>query len=401
MIKDFDSKISEKMKGVKASAIREIFKVAGKPDVISFAGGLPAPESFPVDAIKNICADILDTDPVTALQYGISEGYMPLREAIWERLTTKFDIKRDGNELMVVSGSQQGMDLTAKVLLNEGDGVICEEPSFIGSLNTFRTYNAKLYGVPMDENGMKMDVLEKTLAENKNIKLIYTIPTFQNPSGITTTLERRKQMLEIAKKYDVIILEDNPYGELRFKGEDMPTLKALDTDGRVIYVGSFSKVFSPGLRLAYVVANQGIFDKLVVGKQATDVHTNVFSQMIAYKYLTEYNIDESIAKSRDIYNHRCSFMLKCMDECFPKCVSYTRPSGGIFIWVTLPEGTDTLKLMAEAIEKKVAFVPGNTFMTDIDAPSNSFRLNYSTMPDEKIEKGIKILGDLLKSKFEK
>lgn len=401
MVKDFESKISEKMKGVKASAIREIFKVAGKPDVISFAGGLPAPESFPVDAIKNICADILDTDPVTALQYGISEGYMPLREAIWERLTTKFDIKRESNELMVVSGSQQGMDLTAKVLLNEGDGVICEEPSFIGSLNTFRTYNAKLYGVPMDENGMKMDILEKTLAENKNIKLIYTIPTFQNPSGITTTLERRKQMLEIAKKYDVIILEDNPYGELRFKGEDMPTLKALDTDGRVIYVGSFSKVFSPGLRLAYVVANQGIFDKLVVGKQATDVHTNVFSQMIAYKYLTEYNIDESIAKSRDIYNHRCSFMLKCMDECFPKCVSYTRPSGGIFIWVTLPEGTDTLKLMAEAIEKKVAFVPGNTFMTDIDAPSNSFRLNYSTMPDEKIEKGIKILGDLLKSKFEK
>ena len=195
MLRDFDNLISEKMKGVKASAIREIFKVAGKPDVISFAGGLPAPESFPVDAIKKICDDILSADPITALQYGISEGYMPLREAIWDRLTNKFGIKREDDELIVVSGSQQGMDLTAKVLLNEGDGVICEEPSFIGSLNTFRTYNAKLYGVPMDEFGMKMDVLEKTLAENKNIKLIYTIPTFQNPSGITMTLERRKELL--------------------------------------------------------------------------------------------------------------------------------------------------------------------------------------------------------------
>lgn len=399
MLRDFDNLISEKMKGVKASAIREIFKVAGKPDVISFAGGLPAPESFPVDAIKKICDDILSADPITALQYGISEGYMPLREAIWDRLTNKFGIKREDDELIVVSGSQQGMDLTAKVLLNEGDGVICEEPSFIGSLNTFRTYNANLYGVPMDEFGMKMDVLEKTLAENKNIKLIYTIPTFQNPSGITMTLERRKELLSIAKKYNVTILEDNPYGELRFSGEDVPTLKALDTDGLVIYVGSFSKVFSPGLRLAYVVANRGIIDKLVVGKQATDVHTNVFAQMIAHKYLTEYNIDESIENSRKIYSHRCSLMLSCMDECFPKSVTYTRPDGGIFIWATTPEGTDTLKLMGEAIEKKVAFVPGNTFMTDIDAPSNSFRLNYSTMPDEKIIKGISILGDLLKSKF--
>lgn len=400
MIRDFDNLISEKMKGVKASAIREIFKVAGKPDVISFAGGLPAPESFPVDAIKNICTDILTYDPVTALQYGISEGYMPLREAIWERLINKFDIQREDNDLIVVSGSQQGMDLSAKVLLNEGDGVICEEPSFIGSLNTFRTYNAKLYGVPMDECGMKMDILEKTLAENKNIKLIYTIPTFQNPSGITMTIERRKELLALAKKYNVTILEDNPYGELRFAGNDVPTLKALDTNGLVIYVGSFSKVFSPGLRLAYVVANKGIIDKLVVGKQATDVHTNVFSQMIAYKYLTEYNIDDSIENSRKIYKHRCELMLKCMDEAFPKSVTYTRPDGGIFIWATAPKGTDTLKLMAEAIEKKVAFVPGNTFMTDIDSPSNSFRLNYSTMPDEKIIKGISVLGELLKSKFE-
>lgn len=396
---DFNSMISDKMKTVKASAIREIFKVAGKPDVISFAGGLPAPESFPVEAVKSICDDIMTNDPITALQYGISEGYMPFREAVFERLEKKFNISRKNNDLIIVSGSQQGMDLTSKVLLNEGDGVICEEPSFIGSLNTFRTYNAKLYGVPMDSCGMRMDILDKTLTENKNIKLIYTIPTFQNPSGITMTLERRKELLEIAKKHNVVILEDNPYGELRFKGEDVPTLKSLDKDGLVVYVGSFSKVFSPGLRLAYLVADSGLMEKIIVGKQATDVHTNIFAQMIAYKYLTEYSIDDSIENSRKIYNHRCSLMLKCMDEYFPKCVSYTRPDGGIFIWAMLPEGTDTLKLMDEAIARKVAFVPGNTFMTDIDAPSSSLRLNYSTMPDEKIIKGIQILGDLLKEKF--
>lgn len=396
---NYESMISEKMKGVKASAIREIFKVAGKPDIISFAGGLPAPESFPVDAIKKICEDILTEEPVTALQYGISEGYAPLMEQIKKRLTEKFGIDMEKNEMIIVSGSQQGADLLTKVLINEGDGVICEEPSFIGCLNTFRTYNAKLYGVPTNSDGMDMEILEKTLKENKNIKMIYTIPTFQNPSGNTASLENRKQLLALAKKYEVIIMEDNPYGELRFTGEEVPTIKSMDDGGNVVYIGSFSKVFSPGLRLAYMVFDKGLAEKIVVGKQATDVHTNVFSQMIAARYLKDYNIDESIAKSRDIYKHRCELMLSCMDKCFPKSVTYTRPEGGIFIWVTCPEGTDTLALMKEAVEKKVAFVPGNTFMTDIEKPCNSFRLNYSTMPDEKIIKGIEILGDLLKSKF--
>ncbi len=396
---NYESKISEKMKGVKASAIREIFKVAGKPDVISFAGGLPAPESFPVDAIKNICNEILTEEPVTALQYGLSEGYTPLMDEIKKRLTNKFSIDMEKNEMIIVSGSQQGADLLTKVLINEGDGVVCEEPSFIGCLNTFRTYGAKLYGVPVNDDGMDIEILEKTLKENKNIKMIYTIPTFQNPSGITASLETRKKMLKLAKEYDVIIMEDNPYGELRFTGEDVPTIKSLDDSGNVVYIGSFSKVFSPGLRLAYMVFDKGLAEKIVVGKQATDVHTNVFSQMIAARYLKEYDIDESIAKSRDIYKHRCELMLSCMDKCFPKSVTYTRPQGGIFIWVTLPEGTDTLALMHQAVEKKVAFVPGNTFMTDIEKPCNSFRLNYSTMPDEKIIKGIEILGDLLKSKF--
>ncbi|MBE7035532.1 MAG: PLP-dependent aminotransferase family protein [Ruminococcaceae bacterium] len=396
---DYSRLISDKMLGVKASAIREIFKVAGQPDVISFAGGLPAPESFPVDAIKAICNDILDNEPITALQYGISEGYAPLKELILARMQEKEKIDTTNDDIIVVSGSQQGADLVAKVLLNEGDGVICEEPSFIGCLNTFRTYNAKLYGVPMNEDGMDLAVLEKTLQENKNIKLIYTIPTFQNPSGITSSLEVRKGMLRLAEQYGVMILEDNPYGELRFSGEAIPTLKSMDTAGVVLYLGSFSKVFSPGLRLAYLIVNKGMMEKLVVGKQATDVHTNVFAQMIAARYLRDYDIDSSIEASRVLYKHRCSLMLSCMDACFPKCVSFTRPEGGIFIWATMPEGIDSGKLMLEAVERKVAFVPGSAFMTDIEKPSNCFRLNYSTMSDEKIEKGIDILGSLLRERL--
>lgn len=396
---DFSNMIADKMLGVKASAIREIFKVAGKPDVISFAGGLPAPESFPVKEIKAICNEILDSEPVTALQYGISEGYAPLKELVLKRMKEKENIGGANDDIIIVSGSQQGADLTSKVLLNEGDGVVCEEPSFIGCLNTFRTYNAKLYGVPMNDDGMDLNVLEETLKKHKNIKLIYTIPTFQNPSGITSSLAVRKGMLALAQKYNVIILEDNPYGELRFTGEPLPTIKSMDTTGHVIYLGSFSKVFSPGLRLAYLIMDKGIMEKIVVGKQATDVHTNVFAQMIAARYLRDYDIDSSIQKSCELYKHRCGLMLACMDKHFPSSVTYTRPEGGIFIWATIPEGVDSGALMQEAVARKVAFVPGNAFMTDIDRPSHCFRLNYSTMSDEKIEKGIEILGNLLKERL--
>ena len=396
---DFSNLISDKMLGVKASAIREIFKVAADPEIISFAGGVPAPETYPVEAIKEICADVLTSDSNKALSYGLSEGYIPLKEAVLERMRTKENINTENQDIIIVSGSQQGCDLTAKVLLNEGDGVVCEEPSFIGCLNTFRTYNAKLYGVPMNDDGMDLAILEETLKNNKNIKLIYTIPTFQNPSGITSGLAVRKGMLELAQKYNVVILEDNPYGELRFSGEKLPTIKSMDTTGHVVYLGSFSKVFSPGLRLAYLIFDKGLIEKMTVAKQATDVHTNVFSQMVAAEYLAHYDIDSSIEKARQLYKHRCEFMLSCMDKYFPDKVTYTRPEGGIFIWVTCPKGTDTGALMKEAISRKVAFVPGNAFMTDVDAPSHCFRLNYSTMSDEKIETGIRILGELLAEKL--
>lgn len=397
---DFSNLIAERMLEVKASAVREIFKVASQPGVITLAGGNPAPESFPAEEIKEAAINILTEQPTVALQYNLSEGYPKLREQLKERMTNKFGINMENNELIVVSGSQQSADLVTKALINEGDGVICEEPSFIGCLNTFRTYKAKLYGVKLNNDGMDLEQLEKTLKENKNIKMIYTIPTFQNPSGVTTSLAVRKRMLELAVKYNVIILEDNPYGELRYSGEDVPTIKSMDTTGHVIYAGSFSKVFSPGLRLAYMVFDKGIMEKIVVGKQATDVHTNVFSQMIASYYLEHYDLDAQIEKIRQLYKHRGEWMLECMDKYFPtKNVSWTRPEGGIFLWVTLPDEIDTQKLLAESIEKKVAFVPGVAFMTDINKPTSCLRLNYSTMPDDKIEQGIKILGELLKSKL--
>lgn len=396
---DFTNLISDRMKGVKASAVREIFKVTGQPGVISLAGGNPAPESFPVEEIKKIAAQILENEPVAALQYGVSEGFPLLRELVKKRLLEKFGIGKDTDDLIIVSGAQQGADLATKALINEGDGVVCEEPSFIGCLNTFRTYNAKLYGVPMNSDGMDVDKLEQVLKENKNIKMIYTIPTFQNPSGITSSLAVRKRMLELAVQYNVVILEDNPYGELRFAGEDVPTIKSMDTTGNVIYIGSFSKVFAPGVRLAYMMFDKGIAEKIVVGKQATDVHTNNLSQMLAAYYMRDYDMDVAIEKSRKLYQHRCNYMLECMDRYFPDCVTYTRPEGGIFIWVTLPEGMDSSALFKEAVEQKVAFVPGNAFMTDLDKPCNAFRLNYSTMPDDKIEQGIKLLGELLKQKL--
>ena len=396
---DFSSFIADRMLEVKASAVREIFKVASQPDIISLAGGNPAPESFPAEEIKQAAIDILTNQPTTALQYNVSEGYPRLREQLKERMEKKFGIDMTNNELIIVSGSQQGADLMTKALINEGDGIVCEEPSFIGCLNTFRTYKAKLYGVKVNDDGMDMEQLEKTLAENKNIKMIYTIPTFQNPSGVTASLEVRKKMLELAVKYNVIILEDNPYGELRFTGEDVPTIKSMDTTGHVIYGGSFSKIFSPGLRLAYLVFDKGIMEKIVVGKQATDVHTNVFSQMLASHYLENHDLDAQIEKIRQLYKHRGEWMLECMDKYFPKSAKWTRPEGGIFIWVELPAGIDTQKLLSESIEKKVAFVPGVAFMTDINKPTSCLRLNFSTMPDDKIQMGIKTLGELLTEKL--
>ncbi len=394
---DIQTKFSDKVKHLEASAIREIFKLLDKPGIISFAGGAPDPELFPCEQLAKAASDVLINQGKVALQYGVTEGYTPLRDWVKKRLVSQGIIKEDDyNETIIVSGGQQGIDLAAKSLLNPGDGVVCELPSFIGGLNSFRSYNAELYGVTVKSDGIDMDELEELCKAHPNIKVIYTIATFQNPSGITMSLENRKKLLGLAEKYDFIIFEDNPYGELRFDGEDVRTMKSMDTNGRVVYLGSFSKILSPGLRLGFVSCHRDLMERMIICKQVQDVHTNVFSQMTAYEYIKNNSIDDHIARLRMVYGEKCRFMCECMDKYFPASVTHTTPQGGIFLFCEMPEGYDTKEIMAKAVERGVAFVPGSTTMIDDTATYNTFRMNYSTASFEQIEKGIKILGDLLK-----
>ncbi len=390
-------KFSEKVSKLQASAIREILKFTADPEVISFAAGNPAPEAFPTEEVGRISADILKNDPVLALQYNISEGYTPLRDVLKERMTKKNCFNADNDDLLVTSGAQQAIELACKVLCNEGDVLIAESPSFIGSLNAFRSYNVRLEGVEQEEGGMKLDVLENILKSSDGQKVIYVIPNFQNPTGSTMSFEKRKGIYELACKYDGIIIEDNPYGDLRFAGEDVDSIKSLDTEGRVIYVGSFSKILAPGLRVGYACVPKNIFQKMVVCKQVSDVHTSIWPQLICQRFLTECDLDRHFENLRGIYKRKCSLMLENMDKYFSEKVTYTRPEGGLFIWATLPEGSDMMGFCTKAVKDyKIAVVPGTAFMINESDNTNSFRLNFSTPPDEQIVKGIEILGGMTK-----
>lgn len=386
--------VSKRMSDIKGSAIREIFKYAQDPEVISLAGGNPAPELFPNEELAQIAYELLMKQPVLSLQYGVTEGYTPLREAVKERIKRVENIGGANDELIIVSGGQQCIDLATKVLVNEGDVVIVEEPSFIGAMNAFRSFGARLVGVPMDSDGMNIEALERAIASNSNVKVIYTIPTFQNPMGVTMSLEKRKAVYEIAKKNNLIIIEDNPYGELTFDGTKLPTIKSMDTEGIVVYSGSFSKILAPGLRIGFMCADKSIVQKAVVAKQVSDVHTPMITQLLAYEYLKRYDIDSLIVKMRANYAHKCKTMLDAMEKYFPKDITYTHPGGGLFIWCDLMHGIDTLAISKKAIENKVVYVPGNTFMVDMNKPCSALRLNYSTMSDEKITEGIRRLGVL-------
>ncbi len=390
-----ESKFSDKVKHMEGSAIREIFKILGKPGIISFAGGAPDANLFPTEELAEIAADVLKNQGKVALTYGVTEGYTPLRNWVIDRLT-KQGIISDRDDTIIGSGGQQGIDLAAKSLLNPGDGVICEEPSFIGGLNSYRVNNAEIYGVPVEADGLDLVKLEETLKTHPNVKIVYTIATFQNPSGITMSLEKRKKLLELSETYDFIIFEDNPYGELRFSGEEVPTIKSMDKNGRVVYFGSFSKILAPGLRLGFVSCHPALMERMIICKQVEDVHTNVLSQMIAYEFVTRYDIDAHIAKLRAAYGKKCKLMMDCMDKCFPKSVTHTCPEGGLFLFCTMPEEFDSKEVMKKALDKGVAFVPGATTMVDDKAKYSTFRMNYSTATEEEIQKGIAILGDVLK-----
>ncbi len=385
---------SNKIANLKPSAIREILKAPATSDTISFAAGNPAPESFPVDEMETLASEIFNESPTLALQYGVTDGYAPLREVISLRHREKFSIGRDFDETIIVSGGQQGIELACRVFCNEGDAVICENPTFIGALNAFRSNGAKTVGVPLLDDGMDIDALEATIQRTPNAKLIYVIPNFQNPSGITTSYEKRRAIYDLAKKYGLIILEDNPYGELRFDGEDIPSIKSFDEDGIVIYCSTFSKILSAGMRVGYVIAPEAVASKMVVAKQTSDVHTNLFFQILAHKYMTKCDLDGHIRDIREIYRHKCSLMLTEIDKHFPDCIKYTKPQGGLFVWCTLPDNMDANAFIRTATDRNVRIVPGVTFNCDETAPSQSFRLNYSTPSDEQIKKGIEILGQI-------
>ncbi len=386
---------SDKVNSVKGSIIREMFKLMGDPEIISFAGGAPAPELYPKDELAEIAGEILKEQGRTALAYGVTQGYKPLLDFVRER-ERKAGNLHDGEDVMITAGGNQAIDQVAKIMINEGDTVICENPSFIGVLNSFRSYGAKLKGIPCEADGMDMNLLEDALKTEKNVKIIYTIPTFQNPSGITMSLEKRKKLLELAKQYGVMIIEDNPYGNLRFDGEAVPTVKSLDDGNTVVYAGSFSKTLSPGLRVGYCIGCEELMERLDVCKQVNDVHTGVLNQMLVAEFFKRNDFDAHVKKMAELYRHRCHKMLEALEREMPDYVTWTKPQGGLFIWCTIHKDVDTLPLSRKAIEQKVAFVPGCTFMDDMDKPCSSFRLNYSCMDDERIEKGIKILGNVLK-----
>lgn len=387
-------RISDKMTGVQGSVIRELFKLMSDPNLIAFSGGNPSPDTFPTADIARIAADVLTNQPVSVLQYGFSEGYPPLRETLKDYLarTEGFDFEQ--NELMIVSGGQQVADLAAKILLNEGDVVISEEPSFVGCLNAFRSYGARLAGAPMRPDGMDLDALEQALKTNDRARMLYVIPSFQNPTGYTTGVEKRRAIYELARRHDIVILEDNPYGELRFSGERVPTIKSMDVDGRVIYGGSFSKVMAPAFRLGFAVFDKALAAKMSVAKQCTDVHSNVLYQHICNEYMTKCDFAGHLAQSRALYRKKAGLMLGEMEKKFAPGMTYNRPEGGLFVMAFLPEGIDSNPFVQEGIRRGVATIPGAAFLTDQKAVSNGFRMNFATPSEDDILRGVGILGKL-------
>ncbi|WP_346878800.1 MULTISPECIES: PLP-dependent aminotransferase family protein [unclassified Clostridium] len=386
---------------LKASEIRELLKLTEKPEIISFAGGLPAPELFPLDKLNEVASKVIKEKGQIALQYASTDGYMPLREIIVKERIAPTGVKCDTSNVMLTNGSQQGLEFSAKLFINEGDTIACESPSYLGALNAFMAYGPKFLEIPMDENGMIVEELEKALEnENHNIKMIYTIPDFQNPSGITMNIERRKRLSELAAKYEIPLIEDSPYGDLRFEGESLPSIKSFDKAGYVINLGTFSKTFCPGLRLGWILAEEEIIKKYILIKQGADLQCNTFAQVIAGEYMKIYSLDDHIKSIIEVYRVRRDLMIDSMKKYFPEDVKYTYPSGGLFTWVELRKDLDSASIMEDALKENVAYVPGASFFPN-GGKKNFFRLNYSNMPEDKIVEGIKRLGKVLHKYYTK
>lgn len=387
-------RFAHRVSSMSGSIIREILKLAEQSQIISFAGGFPSPDSFPVTQIAELTAELLAKSGPEVLQYGSSEGYPPFREYIAGCLNQQ-GIAAKADEVLVISGSQQAIDFTAKAFVDPGDSVIVECPTYLAALNVFRSYEANFVCIPSDENGLDMDALEKAAAQKK-AKLLYLVTTFANPTGRTLTLERRKRLVEILEKYQLVMLEDDPYGRLRYSGEPVPTVKSLDPHGNVIYAASFSKLISPGMRVGYVTAQPDILRKLVLGKQCTDVHTNNLGQRIVYEFCRRGLLEPHIRKIIRMYREKRDLMLQLCEKYLPDGSTWTTPEGGLFLWVTLPEGISTTELLPVAIEREhVAFIPGQPFFAD-GTGANTMRLNFSNASLEQIREGMRRLGGVVR-----
>jgi 2-aminoadipate transaminase len=388
------------MSEIKASEIREILKVTEQEDVISFAGGLPAPELFPIEEINEVNQIVLKEAGTKALQYTTTEGYAPLREWIANRMNSHLDTSFDKDNILITHGSQQGLDLSGKVFLDEEDIVLSESPTYLAAISAFRAYGCKFIEIPTDEYGMDMTALESVLKETKSVKLIYVIPTFQNPTGKTWNTERRKKLAELSTKYNVAVIEDNPYGELRFEGEHLPSVKSFDTTGNILCTGSFSKIFCPGFRIGWIAGDKDIIRKYVLVKQGTDLQCNTIAQMVISEYLKRYDIDEHIGKIVEVYKKRRDVAVEYIERYFPQNIKFTYPEGGLFTWIELPEGISARDVLEKCLEQKVAFVPGGSFFPN-ENRENTFRINYSNMPEDRIEKGLRIIAEVVREYISK
>ncbi len=387
-------KYSDKILKTPSSFIRNILKVTNAEDVISFAGGLPNPISFPIDALQETINSAIAVHGPKLFQYSTTEGYLPLRQYIADKYNRSFGLTIEPEDILITTGSQQALEMISQVLVNKGEGIIVEEPGYLGALQAFSLTEPTFYPVPLTDEGLDVELLANTLENNPSIKFIYTVPNFQNPTGITYTAENREAIYEVLKNYDVVLIEDDPYGDLRWNGEKLPYIGAGRLENSVL-LGSFSKIVTPGFRLGYIITkNKELMGHVNTAKQATDLHTNIFSQIVIYEYLINNDLVTHISKIIDLYQTQANAMMDAMDKYFPSTVKYTKPDGGMFIWVTLEEGMSALELFQKAMEVKVAFVPGDPFYTD-KTNVNTLRLNYTNSSPEVIEEGIKRLGKIL------
>jgi 2-aminoadipate transaminase len=387
--------MASRMREVRASDIREILKLTQRPGVISFAGGLPAAELFPAAKMAKVAASVLESEGCRVLQYSPTEGDPKLREAIAERVNAAQGTSFTPDGVFITNGSQQGLDLSGRMFLDEGDVVLCESPTYLGAINAFKAYLPRFVEVPTDDEGMVISELQRRLEELERVRLIYVIPSFQNPTGRTWSLERRRAFLAVVEKYGVPVVEDDPYSELCFEGEPLPSLKSLDTKDRVIYLGTFSKIFCPGLRIAWLIAAKPLVERYVLLKQGTDLHTSTLAQREIATYIERYDLSADIANIREVYRERRDVMLGAMDELFPEPIRYTRPRGGLFLWVELPARLNARDLLQRSLKRDVAFVPGGAFFPN-GGHENTFRLNFSAMPPERIREGIERLASVLR-----